>query len=242
GTYKPGAPDPSVGNLIPSRALHVSVTNGGEPGMQRVWSPAALAGTVDLTNLFPFPTEYGVFTGKCEEANPIVYPGNGDYFPTYTGSVRTDPGGSHSVTVRQPPLNIRVKNRFGSYIDSTKAPAVSRQVRVFATMRTNAAECIEPTYELHTMGNPDAAGSAGWPSHTKLSAVTGLPEMWDPGLPFGIYDLCIDYQNSAGSSNWRRTYYSGYDNTKPLGEPTTLALPLNPGSDWSSSSSSNRCA
>ena len=74
-------------------------------------TPPTTAGTVlNLTSLFPFKDEYGVFTGGCEEANPVIYPGNDDYFPSFTGSVVTEPGRRPQVTVRQPPLNIRVRN------------------------------------------------------------------------------------------------------------------------------------
>ncbi len=252
GTYRPGALDASAPNLKPSRALHVSLTNGGEPGMQRVWSQAAPAGSVLLDQLFPFKSPYGVFTGKCDEANPVVYPGNANYFPSYTGSVQTDPGGTHAVTVRQPPLNIRVRDRNGAYISSL----ATRQVRVFATLRTNTAECTEPAYKLYAMGNPDEPSGSrdGWPSHTRLGvagALLNLPDTWDPGLPFGVYDLCFDYQNSAGSSNWRTFNLLGYDNTQPLGRPgAPLPVPTSVtgtggAGQWSASGSAvpaNKCA
>jgi hypothetical protein len=219
--------------------------------MQRLWSFGTPVGAAELTNLFPFSTPYGVFTGKCEEASPILYPGNGDYFPTYTGSVQTDPGERDPVTVRQPPLNIRIRDTSGNFINSSQSPSTNRRVRGFATLRTNTAECSEPVYLLHAMTNPSPQSggpTAGWPSHTPLGS-NGLPQVWDPGLPFGVYDICFDYQTSAGSSNYRRFVVSGYDNTAPLGRSSTLLVPTSTGtgssSTWSSSGTTvgvNKCA
>ena len=95
-------------------------------------TPATIAsGAITLTALFPFKTEYGVFTGGCEEANPTNY--DADYFPNYTGSVTTDPGVTDAVTVRQPPLNFRVRARDGSRAAElragTPAPRVARADR-----------------------------------------------------------------------------------------------------------------
>ena len=71
-----------------------------------------------------------------------------DYFPNYTGSVLTDPGGTHAVTVRQPPLNFRVRDA------SSSTPNYINGATVKMTLRTNVAECIEPPYAMTTMHNP----------------------------------------------------------------------------------------
>ena len=55
----------------------------------------------------------------------------------------------------------------------------------------------------------------GWPSNNALTL--------DPGLPFGRYDMCFEYQSSSSPSKWRyyetTTSAAAYDNTAPLGRP-----------------------
>jgi type II secretory pathway pseudopilin PulG len=231
GTYKPGSTDTSSGNLIPSTAPRVSATNSGEPGMLRNFtsSPASGATTINLTNLFPFADEYGVFTGACDEANPTNY--DADYFPNYTGSVLTDPAGTHAVTVRQPPLNFRLRDNSGNYINNGT---------VKMTLRTDTAECTEPTYVLTTADNPYI---------TSGSLKSGYPTeagQFDPGLPFGMYNMCLEYKSGG---RWRHyqttTAAQAYDNTPALGQPNTssgtpMNLPPNT-TDWSSQTTTAFC-
>jgi type II secretory pathway pseudopilin PulG len=242
GTYRPGSTTPAVANLIPSFARRMSAVNGGEPGMQRLFE-ATPAGTrfnqITLGSLFPFKEQYGLFTGGCPEASPVLY--DPDYYPNYTGSVLVDRAQSPAVTVRQPPFNIRIQGTTaGTYIDHT----TSRPVRIFATLVTTSDDpaepaCAEPVYPLIATGNnldyaPGHAAYSGWVSQAPA------PD-FDPGMPFGTYNLCIDWQTTA--TRWRRYVHNGYDNTQPFGRPATLTLPPAPG-NWSSESSNvaNRCA
>jgi type II secretory pathway pseudopilin PulG len=202
GTYKPGSTSTATANLIPSTAFKVSATDSEEPGLLRTFasSPSTTAaGTLNLTSLFPFKTEYGVYTGGCPEADPTNY--DADYFPSYTGSVLTDPGQTDAVTVRQPPLNFRVRNKAGSYANG---------ITVEMTLRTNTAECTEPKYSMTTATNPYTS-SAGWPSKGPLS--------FDPGVPFGKYDYCFEYRDSGGTWRYYKSSSSApYDNTAALGQ------------------------
>ena len=94
GTYKPGSTTTAAANLLAStrvprlghqrrRAGHAARLPAPTPGH------AGRRHAHASTNLFPFEDEYGVFTGGCAEANPVLY--DADYFPSYTGSVQTDP-------------------------------------------------------------------------------------------------------------------------------------------------------
>jgi type II secretory pathway pseudopilin PulG len=237
GTYKPGSTTTATGNLIPSTSFRVSATNSEEPGLMRTYTstPASVAaGTFNLTLLFPFKTEYGVFTGGCEEANPTLY--DPDYFPNYTGSVTTDPGQTDAVTVRQPPLNFRVRARDGSYPNGAT---------VEMTLRTNTAECTEPTYVMTTGNNPyatPATSQPGWPTRGPLT--------FDPGLPFGRYNMCLEYWDSSGTPGYRHyettSSAASYDNTAALGgsgsPPDTPATWANTtGTGWSSKQSFRYC-
>jgi type II secretory pathway pseudopilin PulG len=211
GTYKPGSTTPATANLIDSKAFRVSATNGGEPGMQRSFPdtvPLAPANKLTLSSLFPFESEYGVFTGVCEESNPVLY--DTDYYPTYVGAVITNPGGAHSLTVRQPPLNIQVLNR-----SNTLANGIS----VRATQESSECAGADRSYVLTTMTNPHKATN-GWISQPTLvvGGVT-IGAVFDPGLPFGIYDLCF-----FDSTNNRKKTLNNYDNTQPLGNLATTTV------------------
>ena len=208
GTYRPGSTTAAAANLLPSKARRVSATNGGEPGMKRIFSstPAnAMVPSLTLSDLFPFNDEYGVFTGTCDESSPVNY--DPDYYPNFTGAVRVDPGATGAVTVRQPPLNIQVRRRLTS-----TTWELGNLISVRAYQLTSSG-CTEPSYTLTTMTNP-ATGTNGWMSQTGG---------WDPGLPFGEYSFCLfDPTNSR-----RKTYDNsgaGYDNTQPLGRSSTLLI------------------
>ena len=85
------------------------------------------------TKLFPFEDEYGVFTGGCEEANPASTTRTTSR--TTRAPCRRTRAATSAVTVRQPPLNFRVRNASGN--------TFTNGVTVTMTLRTNTAECIE---------------------------------------------------------------------------------------------------
>jgi type II secretory pathway pseudopilin PulG len=82
----------------PSNSTAVTVANGSLPAGTLTFpiSPAASARTV--TNLFPFPSGYGVWSGGCVSGNPAA---NGQPAVVATPGA----GGSASVTVREPAIN-----------------------------------------------------------------------------------------------------------------------------------------
>ncbi len=212
GTYKPGSTTAATANLIASKAFRVSATNGGEQGMQRVFPgtmPAASASTVTLESLYPFKSEYGVYTGTCAENNPVLY--DTDYYPSFTGAVKTDPAGTHAVTVRQPPLNIQVLNR---------SSVLANGINVRATLESSECTGVDRSFTLTTMANPYKSTN-GWISQTGT---------FDPGLPFGVYDLCF-----FDPSNNRKKTVSNYDNTQPLGATSTTTVSS---SNWNTGFSS----
>jgi type II secretory pathway pseudopilin PulG len=203
GTYTPGATNPNdVNQQLSSSAVKVSATNSDESGLQLIYTSAAPAATFEMTNLFPFKTAYAMFTGGCKEADPTTY--DSDYFETYTGSMAFDAGTTKAVTVRQPPLNVRVRDRNGN-------PYNGATVR--ATLRTTG--CTEDPFFMTTMRN-SATGTDGWPSNGTAA--------FDPGLPFGKYDLCLEYKDGSTSSSYRH-WSTTYDNVTALGQPATKTYP-----------------
>jgi type II secretory pathway pseudopilin PulG len=220
GTYKPGSTTADTANLIDSKTYRASATNGGEQGMQRVFpatTPALPSYQVTLDSLFPFESEYGVFTGVCmAESNPVLY--DTDYYPSFTGAIKTNPSGTHAVTVRQPPFNMQVKT------PGTGTP-LTNGLSVRATLQSPECAVADRTFVLTTTTNPYTA-TAGWISQKQL-VVAGNPvgNAFDPGMPFGLYDLCV-YDPGT-----KRRLNMTYDNTSPLGQPSTIQS-----GSWSSNS------
>jgi type II secretory pathway pseudopilin PulG len=230
GTYKPGSTTAATGNLLNSKTFRASATNGGEPGMQRVFPdaiPVLPAFQMTLDSLFPFESEYGVYTGVCAENNPVLY--DTDYYPSFTGAVKTNPAGTHSVTVRQPPMNIQVKNPSGT---------LTNGFSIRATLETAECGVADRNYVMTTVNNP-TPNTNGWVSQPQL-VVAGVPVgiAFDPGLPFGIYDLCI-----WDPASRKRLKPTDYDNTNPLGRTTTKTYPDSsfPWSTSTYSSFANAC-
>ncbi len=226
GTYKPGSTTASTANLRASRAYRVSATNGGEPGMVRVFpdvAPVVPAPAVTLTKLFPFEAEYGVFTGVCGESNPVLY--DTDYYPSYTGAVQTDPAGTHTVTVRQPPLNIQVRS-------PASGTPLTNGIQLRATQETAECAVADRNFTLITVSD---GSTNGWVSQPQLiTAGVPIAGTFDPGLPFGTYDICMWDPTSR-----RRRTLSNYDNTNPLGRSSTTTVSGSTGgSNWTGTYSS----
>jgi type II secretory pathway pseudopilin PulG len=210
---------PTTTTRMDSTAARVSVTNSGESGLQRVFSAATPALNLTLDSLFPFKAPYAAFTGGCAEDNPVNYTSN--YFVANPGSVATNAGGNHTVLLLQPPVNFRVRNSSGTFIDG--ATVKLRQ-------QTNAADCTEPIYSMTTMTNPYKS-TTGWPTNSTAT--------YDPGVPFGTYDVCLEYKSQSSPSRWKHDVATlTWDNTT-LNTSATTNLPANASSDWSSQTSSS---
>jgi type II secretory pathway pseudopilin PulG len=196
--------DPYTGAAItPSKVTKVSAVNGEERDLLRQFT------TSPATALFPFLTPYGFFTGSCAHSNPAtaIVPADPDYFETNIGSVATEPGGSHAVDIYQPPLAIRVRSSTtaGSYVGNGLAAQNFVGATAYATLRPEAGDdtpCRE-TYTLRATTRAD--GSKGHLSHTDPG--------YDPGLPYGVYDVCVMVRNGSNSRRYSSSYIT-VDNRK----------------------------
>ena len=133
--------------------------------------------------------------------------------------------------VHQPPVNMRVRSEANSF---------TTPINVVFTPRLAPGCTDESSYVMTTTANPSAlvGFTTGWPSKTASA--------FDPGLPFGRYNMCFDYQISSG--NWRyfrpsATSANAYENIVGLGRgptsappATTLTLPASL-SDWDNAGS-----
>ncbi len=129
--------DTKVGSAAARPATGQSVTfanaNLPAPGTRAVTaSPTpASPNTITVSNLFPFQGGYGVYAGSCASADPTTYDPN--YYSSNPGLVNVAPGGSYSVTVREPAINLVVVDDHGNI-------ASDAQVQVDST----DSGCTEP--------------------------------------------------------------------------------------------------
>lgn len=162
----------STGTVGPPQADQLRSISVGNPGLAapfaRVFTSGSPATSIQATSLFPFTDPYSVYAGDCTGADPAdprfavgagTPPNPAPAEPRITQVV--SPGGSHTVVVKEPALNVRVRSA------APGNPAISG-ARVIAY--TTSAGC--PATRLD-MGTTDAQGQ--------------LPT---PGLPYGDYDVC----------------------------------------------------
>ncbi len=133
--------------------------------------PAASLATHQVTGLFPFPTDYRVYAGRCTAADPAKTTP-----PSAAPSVVLAPGGASAVTVLEPALDLKVTTSTGS-----AAPGI----RVYA-------------YPYPKPVAPETASPCG--GRIDLGTTLSDGKLQYPGLPFGTYDVCIESGTKANST------------------------------------------
>jgi Tfp pilus assembly protein PilV len=225
-----GAAAPTTSWGWTASAMHTGVTGTGiRPFVSAAATGAGPTNTqasIALTNLFPFRTGYQTFAGECKGSNPDTAMNTTTWFTAGGGvdDVVTIPPGDTSkvVTVRQPALTLKVMK------DTAGTVAEGANVVLTPTDTT----CI----------NPPAPAPATSPIKLKglttnasgLMTKAGAPT-FDPGVPFGTYDICAEYNfGSANSPNWRSKTTTGVpvNNAGGVSAPSLTIL---------SSGSTQRC-
>jgi hypothetical protein len=238
-TYQPGKTT-ATGNNIASVASRVSAVNGDDLTILRnepLAGPASspVAGFT-VGSLFPFSAPYSFFTGTCRYSNPTTDSANSGYFGSYPGAVATTPGGTHTVIVRQPPINFQMARERSS----TSAPPDGTRV-VATPVRPTGDGCVEPSIELKTFTVNGTAGVVGrsQPNSNYVEA----------GVPFGYYKICFERLTTMRRTTiWPDDYagdpnavsYGGilsYDNTDPLGRTARVSIDASNTAKWHDNSS-----
>ncbi len=186
-------------NAAPVQADSVSLANPGVPPPGwRTFSPqgGGVVSTINATNLFPFPSGYGVYAGNCQANNPVTYIPN--YFTQNPGSYATlAPGASASMTVREPALSVLVQ-RNGLALQNA---------HVVVTESDAGCNTRKLTFTTNATG-------------MMVNAANGAPSNV-AAAPFGNYTVCAD-----DGQRWFRTGTGAVTNTNPNGSaPTTLNVP-----------------
>jgi hypothetical protein len=180
---------------FPSRGWTASGFHTQVPGTNlrpfSVAAPTAPQASLDMINLFPFRTAYKVFAGQCSTSNPENAIPSSTWFTTGPGTgdaMIVAPGGSGTVTVFQPALKVTVRNGSGT------SPVISGANVVLTPTDTACT--------THLFLTTDTSGRVTKPSFD-FGPPTGTVA-YDPGVPFGRYNLCID--GVAGIPATRRKY------------------------------------
>ncbi len=157
-------------------------------------------------------------------ASPLTPPPYTEYFNAVNplAKVLGDPAvvQPQTATVFQPALNLRVQYRSSGLVPTTAQLA---NMSVYMTLQQPSGEvCSDPD-----VGVRRQMALKDWPTTLWGSIPTPATNYvsqpgtaFDPGLPFGIYDVCL--QDLNGTDKWHKTTY---DNTSPDGRTTVLAIP-----------------
>jgi hypothetical protein len=169
-------------------------------------TPGPSPATVAATNLFPFPSAYTVYAGTCDTSSPAK---NGLTDP---GATITPGASGVAYTQQIPALNVTAT-------ENGAAPGAGRVMRVKYTL------------------DPSAAGGAmsGCPAFSIVrDATAGIGVVADPGLPFGVYDVCVDDSLfNAGNPHKNVTTWQNVDVTGAAALPgpsKTINVPTGTGS------------
>jgi len=174
-------------------AAHTGVTLG-----YRAISVTNQTTSFSFTNMFPFSSPYEVFAGTCEGNNPANWDEN--YFANHPLAVakvnrNENPGAARQVI--EPSVNLTA-----TYKNGSNAAAPVSGARVYAYPKT--ADCDTARISMGT----------------SQSSQSG--RVSNPGLPFGVYDFCVDY-NGDSSTRRRRFIWTNVANTSDAGTATMTA-------------------
>jgi hypothetical protein len=189
---KIGAAAPTTSLGWTASAMHTGVTG---TGIRPYWiSGTNPQASIALTDLFPFRTAYQTFAGECKGSNPDTSQGTTTWFTTGggVGDVVVIPPGdtSTSVTVRQPALSLRVMN--GS------TPVQNATV----VLTVNDSSCITDA------SHPAPVQLRGLTTNSSGYMTKSVASSYDPGVPFGTYNVCVSAPNVGSPSRTRRTTFA----------------------------------
>lgn len=153
------------GSLVPSSADSVVAFNTGMTDAEAFGQIGTPAATVAAGPLFPFASPDTVYAGNCSDNNPD--PDNNPGAAAAVAAVAVPPGGTATATIELPALHLQVLSGTGPGNPGT--PVNNAAVKVADTQCTVAGNPVERTFGTDPSG--------------KLA---------DPGLPVGIYDVCVD--------------------------------------------------
>ncbi|HWK27944.1 MAG TPA: carboxypeptidase regulatory-like domain-containing protein [Solirubrobacter sp.] len=227
-TNRPG----NINQKVNSTAAAISVTHPRRTGKVKTYDTAG-ANPYVATPLYPFKSgAYSFFTGRCGYESPDAVTGDPNYFSTYSGSLVADltKPQPQDVTVLQPPLRLRVDK------DSSGSAFAATNYEAYAKLQSREDDdCREARIELALKTWPSTwtpmptEGTANW-----LVQKTSDTNAFDPGLPYGTYDVCILDKRSTTRQIAQFTYV----NTEPGGAKSTTTIVK---ANWKAGTRTTQC-
>ena len=209
-THVPGTTWSAAGAKT-SKATDVSATNGAEVGFFRTFTPPSPTNAFQVTQLFPFATNsYSFFSGRCGWADPEDY--NANYFSATNpgagllGRPERGQGRGRAPAAVQHPRHAQVRQ-------APRSPTTkSRCTRACSSRRSPPRTAPSRS----TGSRPRRGRAARWGTRTSTTHwVSQEGTAFDPGMPFGDYQLCVVYGT-------RGSLVSGtYNNKAPNGHMGT---------------------
>ena len=206
--------------------------------------------TLTATKLFPFKDGYGVHSGYCVETNPTKFDAT---WATTNAFQLIDPAQTYDRTtapakpLRQPALPLRIAYGKLPNPNSTKpnyvggANVVAKLIPPSTQSQCKDTELVpgitmDANYGLQSYPTNVAATTTFPGSGTSPLFATGLAGMvtkkptatngFDPGLPFGRWQVCADYKDGSSS---RKRIFTTIDNKHTGTAPTIYDLDVNSG-------------
>jgi Tfp pilus assembly protein PilV len=211
--------------LSPSRGYNASAFNTLVPGNQ-MRSSADInppVPTITLANLFPFRTAYNTWAGRCAGANPKTAVPNVNWFNVgnigANDNALVPPGGaSPGVTVRQPGLEVRVKQ-----VTTAIPPVTTYQNGASVVITPQDLTCAPKDTTWTTVKNP-VANTDGWITKPLYDFGGSIGSVaYDPGVPFGAYTVCAQQNfGTTASPKWRKSNTTTVTVNNAAGSPTPV--------------------
>jgi Tfp pilus assembly protein PilV len=200
----------SAGKLVPAKADSVFVFNTGM-STARTFSTSGLVRetTVNATPLYPFPSSYSIYAGLCAINNPNPEGKVGAPGAAGVANVAVTSGGTAPAKIQIPALNLTVKN----------GAALVKGAKVTITDKNcldASGTKIKRTYTTNEKGN-----------QTAKPPVVGEPA--EPGLPWGVYEICASAELTKGSIRRKSLSGSSSVTVQSLTTPATATIDLSSG-------------
>jgi len=204
--------------LTRSRGYNASAFNTLVPGggMRASGDTDPPVPTVTLANLFPFRTAYNTWAGRCLGANPKTAIPNANWFNSgnigVDDSVIVPPGDNSSVavTVRQPALEVRVKDDRGTYLNGANV-----------VVTPSGTGCMPASLTGWTTAKNPVTNNDGWITKQQYNFGGSTGNVtYDPGVPFGTYTVCADAVTGTTNVRRRKAYSSAVNVNNAAGTST----------------------
>lgn len=227
-THVPGTTFSKTSTLV-SKAREISDVSSN--GSLKTWIPTAgtSASQFTLPNLFPYPSSpYGFFTGECQYQSPAKL-GLTDYFAnTNSGaSITADPTKvNQPAYVFQPPLNLRIARGYAA--GNLTAGNLDVYLTLIKPTAFNTDSCADEVFQYTVMDYP----ATGWGTRpgTYQGYVSQDKNIYDPGLPFGTYSICLFDKTANRSLQYTTNTATQYDNKTANG---SALVTINQSTGWS---------